>query len=616
MNDFKSTVSYITGIKTIQYTEIGKFIKLSGDYADLDNPSKNSQARYAVVACNARDVFTLSAHGGNNARAYAWLDSEYKILSRAAANITLDCSIIIAPADTAYLVINTTDAEDKSCYGLLLRNCIHQVEVSTERGYIMSNNGALSNGQSDTYTRSQKMYEVQPGAYLGAYIAESDFETLQNFYFYCYDSDCVFLERLSSTRNPAYRKLPETCKYVKFATAKKDTAQFSNFTFAIMSDQQIKEVYNPDIKNPTITSSLAFCYPVSRDAITSGRLLLPPNYSVDGDKVPLIVFVHGSRGMVSWDSELGWAHEGTTADSYLPLLQYLTDEGFAVFDCYPWTNKESIDEVTWSPMCLPVCKQAYLAGIRYVCSRFNIDINKVSMIAKSQGGNIGHWAATQKLFPFKAICLLAPATGIGYTAFLFNASVRKAVAKYLELDATPEELSVFISPNSGLNTPEVRSVLDKNKYKFVAMAPFVQGITNGNADDFYDVLTTAGNRTVPTWLIDHGAPEPPTEYAAHNTFVNHSEYVKSCDIPVKFWCAFDDTNVGNYGNYAIYQYMVNGGSDASWRTLPNGTGAHHAMDTAPEALKSSGTTALGIPYTDIATGYVEAVDFIRLKMGD
>jgi hypothetical protein len=40
------------------------------------------------------------------------------------------------------------------------------------------------------------------------------------------------------------------------------------------------------------------------------------------------------------------------------------------------------------------------------------------------------------------------------------------------------------------------------------------------------------------------------------------------------------------------------------------------MDTDPNALKSSGTTALGIAYTDIPTAYVEVVEFIRNKCGN
>jgi len=39
------------------------------------------------------------------------------------------------------------------------------------------------------------------------------------------------------------------------------------------------------------------------------------------------------------------------------------------------------------------------------------------------------------------------------------------------------------------------------------------------------------------------------------------------------------------------------------------------MDTDPNALKTSGVTALGVAYADIPLAYVEAVEFIRQKMG-
>ena len=72
-------------------------------------------------------------------------------------------------------------------------------------------------------------------------------------------------------------------------------------------------------------------YKVSDDVHTTSRLMLPPNYSIDGEKVPLILWLEGSGSSLS-----SWG--GDFNNNKLPHLQYLRDEGFAVFSVYAWGN--------------------------------------------------------------------------------------------------------------------------------------------------------------------------------------------------------------------------------------------------------------------------------------
>lgn len=57
----------------------------------------------------------------------------------------------------------------------------------------------------------------------------------------------------------------------------------------------------------------------------------------------------------------------------------------------------------------------------------------------------------------------------------------------------------------------------------------------------------------------------------------------------------------------------NAGKDITLRLTPENICGHYGVDLSDDATMSSGTTALGIAYTDVATAYVEMVDFVRSR---
>ena len=267
---------------------------------------------------------------------------------------------------------------------------------------------------------------------------------------------------------------------------------------------------------------------------------------------------------------------------------------------------------------IPQHKAAYLQGIKYVCSRFNVDIEKVSVLCKSQGGHFGQWAIVQREFPFKAVALFAPSCGLSGTLF-FNAKCREALAEYVDFRGTSEEIAAFISSGKYYADDQatralVRSFVAKNKDKLIAMSPMNQGITNGTQDDIIDG-TIVPTYSLPQWMTDIGLPSKPEGSQPLFSLADNPDYVRVASIPSKFWAAFDDDQSSGYTHYACYYWLANGCSDTDFRQMPTGTGGHHSMDTDTDALKSSGTTALGITYTGIPTAYVEVVEFIRSKCG-
>ena len=478
----------------------------------------------------------------------------------------------------------------------------------TERGNVQETYGYNTNADVFTNTRCEKMYKASGKVEVAFDDALSTGATINLRFF---NGNAEYINGTSKDGSQTITfDMPTNAVYFKFSVSVTNGTERTEFFTIKAAD--LEEVYNPNIINAYVGDSLAFCYKVADGVYSSGRLLLPPNYSVDGNKVPMIVFVHGSFGMMTWDAKLGVFNEGT----YFPYLQYLANEGFAVFDCYPWTDKITVGTNAYSPYGVPLSIQAYLSGIKYSCDRYNIDIDKVSLLCKSQGGHIGEWALTQDIFNFRTVCLFAPSTGTIYTRLFFNAGCRQAIVDSYDFEGTSSEISTFVSSGDMTNAT-VAGFVEKNKGKFVSLMPYVHGITNGSIDEFYhDTFESAYLTSVPQWLLDLGLPAKPSGAINIPACTNRTSYVKRSTIPTKFWCAWDDNEVSSYCNYAIYYWLQNGGADTAFRILPTGTGGHHAMDNSPLALKKSGTTALGISYTDMPLAYTEVVDFIRKKVGE
>lgn len=485
------------------------------------------------------------------------------------------------------------------------------VLFSSENGVIrfetgtLTNAGALSTAKARTNKRSKMLFSCSDNANYS--ITFETTEKITSVAVFCFSDSFSFIEKLTPTiiNKQISFLTPSGSSFLKFVV----TTTEPDF-LPIAYSSALHAVKNANIINEDIGFSCAFNYSVSANSFASGRLLLPPNYTLEGNTVPLVVYVHGSHGMVNWNSILG---DSGTGGNYRPYLSYLANEGFAVFDCYPWSDSET-DAIIWSPYKVARNVQAYLKGIDYVCSRWNIDAQNVNLLCKSQGGHFGHWACTQTIVPFKTISLFAPSTRIGAESIAFNQNLRGAIARNIEFVGTAEEINTFIS-NGNYNNTVVKAFCDKNKAQFLNLMPFANGVTNASLEELY-AENWSTLSSVPQWMLDEGLPAKPSAAIAVGSFSARSDYIKASYYPVKFWCSFDDDAVSGYDNYAICRWMQNGGSDALFRELPVGTGGHHAMDTSASALKKSGTTALGISYTNIPLAYTEVVDFIRLKCGD
>lgn len=449
-------------------------------------------------------------------------------------------------------------------------------------------------------------------------ISGEDAETVGYFNIYEYaevtEDYVTYLraKRNLSFVNGEYDYTPESgVKYfrVMLVLIEQNTKQYKPLEF--ISNYEIRAFKSPKITDDN--AKIRLSYIVDGDTYTSGQLLLPPNYSIHRNPCPLVVVLHGTSSMNTWEQAIGT----NSGKSTRYLLDYLTNEGFAVFDCYVFTSKYYSPSYQNQAAPLPVFLQAYTAGIKYVCDNFNVDINNVFAFAMSAGGNLAHMALHGfSDVNFRAVAMLCPSTGFAsliFRTFFLHKSMRSLVVNYLGLQ-NETGASTFINTNSGLDNETCVQFVENHLDKFAGLICGAIGANGATFEDQYEWMMT-GVTTLPQWMQDLNLPSIPSGWT-HGipSLINHPEVSAVSVVPVKFWQAFDDVNVSGHTNYTIYQWLKNGGSNIQWRTLPNNTGGHHAVDTSATALVSSGTTRLGIAYSDIATAYVEMADFFYQNM--
>ena len=131
----KSAIMQYTGNGIIPITKSGAYINTSGTTVDITAFVTDATYNCYVVPCSNGDKFTVDATGGNLPRAFAFLTSDGTILIKAGAGERTH-NVIIAPEDSAYLVINDRTGKTQY-YGAFVANEIN--ELSDEVQLFMGN---------------------------------------------------------------------------------------------------------------------------------------------------------------------------------------------------------------------------------------------------------------------------------------------------------------------------------------------------------------------------------------------------------------------------------------------------------------------------------------------
>lgn len=484
-------------------------------------------------------------------------------------------------------------------------------------GKVNDNYTDASSAASDYQTkrRSVGRYKVKAGTSLKVAIPDG----ISAFYLYEFTAKNEFISKTQLSNN-VWKRTGDTTAYVAFEYV------FSSSKKAVDKSIEV-EWYGEEpsfTKRPIFTGIKNFVYDVignrdrsnadpsaiaTKHVYTTGRLQLPVNYTEDGEPVKLIIYCHSSSSFQTWNAS-GFSQTASAA-----LIQYLVDEGYAVYDSYgrssdmeiKYPNNKHVFGTVDNMNCL-------ISGYKWVIDNYNIAKDGCYTMCKSLGGlqalNLC-WSAV----PVKACAALAPALdplsrGGGYTN-----GERAETAEILEYSGNTAclESSIDLSSHAG-TIPDMsvgsayRTLMAANKDKWIGYLPMWNGLMDSDIDNLLE-WTYADMTSGATEVSDHGTTMDIMK--GDQTASNWANLHRFCKAAIKIWSAADDENVPYSTAQNFIKTLQNGNCIAELRTMPNGTGGHLAVDTSPLALKQSGTTRNGIAFIDVASAYVEAVQFLR-----
>lgn len=117
-DEFVSELKDNFGLVKVENVVRKKYIKTNVNVdttVDLTEQSSNGYS-YLMFACAPNDKIMLTGTGGNNPRLWAFVDSEYKLIQKSDNAVSASGLIIIAPANTAYCIINSEISALGACY--------------------------------------------------------------------------------------------------------------------------------------------------------------------------------------------------------------------------------------------------------------------------------------------------------------------------------------------------------------------------------------------------------------------------------------------------------------------------------------------------------------------
>ena len=139
----QDTIDYATGVVGIPIAVEWKYLKIQNNYVVVDNPQTSiSGYGYSITPCAEGDVFTVSGISSNNEpMAWAFIKSDYEIITKAASLANVNGTRIVAPANSAYLVIH-----DKTPYRMSYKGVPLVEEVNTIKTTVQNLNNKFVPG--------------------------------------------------------------------------------------------------------------------------------------------------------------------------------------------------------------------------------------------------------------------------------------------------------------------------------------------------------------------------------------------------------------------------------------------------------------------------------------
>ena len=505
-----------------------------------------------------------------------------------------------------------------------------RLRVRMERGALKST-GAIDNDKTKypIYIRSSMLIKLNGATKVNGV-------NLNGFTVYEYSSSFGFIK--TSAEGAA---LSSNCAYIKID--KQDS--LPNEDVFLSFDGFPEEVYNVQIEkgdangvypsgdiNAGKRAAETLAFDVDGSVFTTAKLLLPPNYSINGDKVPLFIY-SACDGSYRGDSSngYGWNNAIDRNDSLRDLtteLQYMADEGFAVLNIYPWGsyNNTNYPGCGWSgALALPVTLKAFEKAVEYVTTRFNISDQYVFQASHSGSGKLSSfYAGHRPNFNLRHIYAFAPVID-GFCFYQWASTYhdcRKAMHHEMDFDVSVGNATTFLSSNDWpihpTSNPDAgKTFIMANAGKFAQFTAINwMNLTEQDLEDKWADTVAFGN----TWQTTRtSSPTKATWEALDGTIYNNDTLAISGDgVPLTIFGAADDADCPYLVMREFVNQLNNGGGDAELITMPmedtQEYGEAHPINKGHRAAmyyhtKSNVSTRHGGTYT-IGYGWWYAVKHI------
>ena len=469
------------------------------------------------------------------------------------------------------------DTSDTDAFGSYKR-----LEVMMERGSVAyTYDLGYTSNHYQNYVRTAFDVKIGGAARLSI---EKNSVNRGTMYIQFFDSDYTKISSIAYT-NQSIVDIPSGCDFIRIEIQTTDELE----SLAIRFYDGYSDPF--EAKRMAMNKvSEKLTYKVSDDVHTTSRLMLPPNYTIDGEKVPLILWLEGSGSSLS-----SWS--GDFNSNKLTYLQYLRDEGFAVFSVYAWGNEYAAKYPSCGnsfPYPIPINLECIKEGIEYICSRYNLDADNLHIMSKSQGGQVALYYASCNELNAKSIGMFAPV--LDYLSMPGEAMYKDTRAAIAEELGFTGDVEYFASDRFLSYSDEGRAFLRENLDKLKILN---EAWTNLSGAELEELFESSMDDCETFWTEEIWK-------TGRTDIYTHTEYVKTATVPVKIWGAKDDAATPYLKMVEVVAQLQNGGSIAELRTL---TGGHSCADLGPTRVDV--TTALGIEYTNVPVGWVENVEWIR-----
>lgn len=512
--------------------------------------------------------------------------------------ITQDCYLFVAIRSTS----NSDIWWKPSFLGkkeLLTAEEINARLDDVETSYIITRNIELQGGDLNnngnvkkvTASRGEYMNFLNTPMFINAVEIKSiSVEQGETVTFYCYTTDFSYIGQTSNF------SLLDNTKWVKIKLEKQTEyvgTKSLNITYVTNG---LEDAKNTRASLTRFTFSYEIQSPVFDEAVSSelpnidnvrhfdnGMLILPPNYSNTGAPVRLVIFAHGTGGF-SW----------TSIGSYRGLLEFVAKNGYAVCDCCGMSDKYSIGNLT------PPISDArhnlmsiscYCNLYKFLIKNYNLMEDGCFMFGKSNGGIATTFMSLAQPIPIIASAGLAPSISIIESLrYTRGGSLQYWTDRLgLDIDCSNVAKQTYLYSVESSNQSIV-NYLKANANIFSRIDPFI-------------MQTDIDANQIATAFFAHGYLEANQEV---EQIISNSKKWQTC--PMKIFHALDDQSVPYQISRWYVEMCKKTNSPCFLRTIPEGLGGHHAVDTNSNAPKVSFTTKFG-ETVEIVVTYAELVEW-------